>query len=492
MASNALTGLGIALGGRTKDYTQVELAQRKQKQLEERAAKDKQAKELEDITGDIFTKPGKFLDFRRPQINQRYAQFIKDYQNAQGYGDKSELKFGLIQDLEKWRKEAEDYYNTRKNIASGTIKIDDDPDLLVTSRDEDEISRNIKYGGVSKTPEGTYYLNAYKNIDIPKRQRDIAQKVKIDWMEANTRPGPDGKPMLLGEPSKEDFKAMLGVDFDSNIDVQKNAKNTYRDQIEAAGIKYDTPEATALARELYINNGLPNLTGSALRGGGATNNFNIDVGQGDGQINYQAESTDGENINVTYTDPQGKPFVDAIYLRYGQAIGDNKATFPAGTEAYYMDTGEPVSDSDIKTGTYNKFGVVYVLDKDFVIGKTTYKKGTPIPKRYEKLAVEKGLARPQKVVFVKSGNRSWTGPAESYYQTAIIEATNSKNNPQKEILNTQFNKLNEDYKKVYAEYESYLKSLKGKSGKTSSQPKSVPSQGNPKKSFKNVPSGGFN
>lgn len=476
MASNALTGLGIALGGRTKDYTQVELAQRKQKQLEEKAAKDKQAKELEGITKDIAIKPGEFLDFRQPAIKQEVAKFIEDYQNTQGYGEKAQLKFNLLSRLEQFKQEKRDADKYRQGIAQGTYAADDDIETLYTAVNEDEVIGKTKYGGIVKSPEGTFRVDAYQKVDIPKRQADLAQKVKIDWMEANTRTGADGKPVLIGEPNKEDFKVMLGADFDSNQDIQRNAIRTYRNQLEAEGLMSDPAKAMAKARELYITNGANFLTGSQLRGGGATNNYNFQIGNGQNE-NPSTTPLGNNKIMIVGQNPvTGDKFLGTYTRAKTWALGDAFATIPPGVEAYYGDTGEPVSSADMEKATFNDISVGYVLNKDVTLrgpfGAVKFKKGQPVFDEYFDIAKKNNLVEPAIIASTKVGDRTIYSDGSRFLQSKAI-TTSKEDTPV----------IEQNIKDIKSYFESFSKDFESQkrrpSSGTSSQPKSVPSQSKP-------------
>lgn len=482
MASNALTGLGIALGGRTKDYTQVELAQRKQKQLEEKAAKDKQAKELEGITKDIAIKPGEFLDFRQPAIKQEVAKFIEDYQNAQGYGEKAQLKFNLLSRLEQFKQEKRDADKYRQGIAQGTYAADDDIETLYTAANEDEVIGKTKYGGIVKSPEGTFRVDAYQKVDIPKRQAELAQKVKIDWMEANTRTGADGKPVLIGEPNKEDFKVMLGADFDSNQDIQRNAIRTYRNQLEAEGLMSDPAKAMAKARELYITNGANFLTGSQLRGSGK--GINISIGLGDEGKRPAMTPVDKSSLLITYKNPvTGDAQTGTLSVYKSRSLGDANATLPPNVTAYYGDTGEPVTQTDIEKATFNEFGSTYVLKRDVTLtgpyGRIKFKKGQPIVDEYLDVAMKNGVIEPAMIVSARSGDRTIYTDAQRFLQTKAISA--SKDDAP--VIEANLQALKSDFEEFKKDFEKRQSQLRGRS--SSSQPKTVPSQGSGSKPTEN-------
>jgi hypothetical protein len=472
MASNALTGLGIALGGRTKDYTQVELAQRKQKQLEERAAKDRKAKELEEITKDIAIKPGAFLDFRYPQATQRVGQFLEEYQKTDGYGQKAQLKFNLLQDLEKFKQEKMDFDKYRQGIAKGELIADDDIEVLNTGKDEADIDSQIKYGGIVKTPEGTYRINAYQNINVPKRQQDLADQVKIKWMQGNTMQGADGKPMLVGEPSKEEFKVMLGSDFDNDPNLQKNLARLYRSQLDSQGIT-DPQERLAKVKELYITSGLPYLSGNQVRGGGATNNYNFQIGNGQNE-NPSTTPLGNNKIMIVGQNPAtGEKFLGTYTRAKTWALGDAFATIPPGVEAYYGDTGEPVSSADMEKATFNDISVGYVLNKDVTLrgpfGAVKFKKGQPVFDEYFDIAKKNNLVEPAIIASTKVGDRTIYSDGSRFLQSKAI-TTSKEDTPV----------IEQNIKDIKSYFESFSKDFESQkrrsSSGTSSQPKSVPSQ----------------
>jgi hypothetical protein len=472
MATNAGTGLGIALGGRAKDFTQVEMAARRQKQLDEQKARQAKDKELEDITKDIFVKPGQYLPMREAEVQREMAQYIKDMQEATGYGERMQKKFDFLSKVEKYKAEKQAFDKEYGSITSGKKISDDDVSVLITASNPDEVLQSAKRGGIVQGSDGTFRITAYEAIDIPSRQSGLAARVRNEF-QGRTVVGADGKMMNVLEPTPDDFRAQLASDFDQNLNVRANAARQYRDELDAMGL--EGAERIAKAKELYIERGLPFLTGSTVRGSGG--GININVNTGNQNQPFVARPVEESEINVVYTDPAtGREEQGTYRLISSQSLGDAKATLPKDTRSFYIDTGESVTEADIENVTFNKFGIGYVLTKPFTVttpnGKKTFKKGTVIEKQYEDLARRYNAAKPEKLVFARTQrDRSIVTPAEEYYQTRIIGA----NEKDARILEGQFQRLEEDYQKELRKQKSVSsqpRQNQSAAPKATSQPKS--------------------
>lgn len=474
-ASNIGTGLGIALGGRAKDFTQIELAQRRQAAMEEKAKAAAKDKKLEDITKDISIKPGEYFQFREKEVERMLGEYIEGQMSgSMDYGEAQKARWNLLTNLEKYKQEKKRADEFRKQALKGEAATDDDINILYTASTPEEVASSIKRGGIITAPDGAYTINGYKVINIPKRQMEIARNVKTEYDIANSQTTPDGKRVYIGEPKLEDYKAMLGADFDQDPDVVRNVISRHRDEFEQRGLEGDA--LIAAAREKYINIGSNFLSGRAFKSMGGDNNITI-INQGEQPIDYNMQSVPVAEVQTIVKTPRGEDQLATFAVRGAQTLGDEKATLPANTRAFYIDSGEPVTEADIKQGTYNQFGVGYLLTKDITLntpnGKVEYRKGMPIPQQYERLAVERGAAEPRKVVFVKAGDRSFTVPAELYFQTRLNSETNKE---LKATLNAQFNKLEQDFQSELRNFNR-IKGGKKTTTTTPSTQKPVSSQG---------------
>lgn len=487
-ASNIGTGLGIALGGRAKDFTQIELAQRRQAAMEEKAKAAAKDKKLEDITKDISIKPGEYFQFREKEVERMLGEYIEGQMSgSMDYGEAQKARWNLLTNLEKYKQEKKRADEFRKQALKGEAATDDDINILYTASTPEEVASSIKRGGIITAPDGAYTINGYKVINIPKRQMEIARNVKTEYDIANSQTTPDGKRVYIGEPKLEDYKAMLGADFDQDPDVVRNVISRHRDEFEQRGLEGDA--LIAAAREKYINIGSNFLSGRAFKSMGGDTNVNVNVGLGGDQTDYQLTPTPFR-MNVIHRDlaQKGKETLEEVYVRNFVSTGEEAATIPLSAKAYDASTGEPIDKADFNKGVYNGFGVGYMLTKPMMIEENGVKKyfrpNQLVPERYEDEAIRRGAAQPKKLVFVKIGDTSVITEAEPYFMTTI----NSKDKTLRAIANKQLNLVNDTYNKEMSELDGRRKMLRG--GKENPKPPTKESGGMPSTNQKPVSSQG--
>jgi hypothetical protein len=494
MATNAGTGLGIALGGRAKDFTQVEMAARRQKQLDEQKARQAKDKELEDVTKDIFVKPGQYLPMREAEVQREMAQYIKDMQEATGYGERMQRKFDFLSTVEKYKAEKQAFDKEYGSITSGKKISDDDVSVLITASNPDEVIQSATRGGIAQGSDGTFRITAYEAIDIPSRQSGLAARVRNEF-QGRTVVGADGKTLNVLEPTPDDFRAQLASDFDQNLNVRANAARQYRDELDAMGLQ--GAQRIMKAKELYVERGLPFLTGSTVRGSGGMN-INVRMGGEDGATPSMTSAGDVA-VNVIQRSPSTGELETASFNFGGnRALGDAAATLSKGSEAYYIDTGEQVTDADIEKAVFNEFGYGLVLNKDVTLntpkGKVEFKKGKPVTQGFETIAIQNGWAEPKMLVMANVNGKAMVADANRFAQSKAVSESKDK----RPIVEANLNALSKDFDKFKRDFERRRAALlEQKNKRVSSQPKQTQSAApkattTQKKQFKNAPSGGFN
>lgn len=472
-ASNIGTGLGIALGGRAKDFTQIELAQRRQAAMEEKAKAAAKDKKLEDITKDISVKPGEYLPFREQEIRRRVAQYIEDAQNPSGYADIQTAKWNLLSDLDKFRNEAKEANRYREMVAKGVVAVDDDIETLFTAPSSEEVITKSTRGGIISSPDGTFRVSGYDIIDLPMRQSQLAARVRNEFEQGKTMIGPDGKPMMIGEPTVQDFRNALAADFDQNDLVKRNAIRQYRTQLEKAGFQGEA--LINEARRMYVDNGINFLSGNTIRGAGGTD-VNVRIGMG-GEQNPATTPVSDNKIMIMGTNPAtGEKFLGTYTRAKTWTLGDAFATIPPGVEAYYGDTGEPVSSADIEKATFNDLSVGYVLNRDITLsgpfGKVSFKKGQPILDEYFEIASQNNLIKPGIIAASKVGDRTIYSDGERFLQTKAITAS-KEDTPM----------INENIKEIRSFFDAFNREFE-----SSKKRKAATPSGTPKKEWGGMPS----
>lgn len=459
-ASNIGTGLGIALGGRAKDFTQIELAQRRQAAMEEKAKAAAKDKKLEEITKNIYIKPGEYLPFREKEVERMMGEYIEAMtEGGMSYADEQKARFNLVTNFDKLKAEAQEAKKYKDLVAKGQIVVDDDVNILFSAPSADDAVTQSSRGSIYKTEDGTLRVRGYDFVDIPSRQSQFATKFRTEFAAGQTIPGPDGKPMMLGQPNEQDFKRALAADFDQNELVRNNAVREYRSQLEKAGFRGDA--LLNEAKRLYVENGANFLSGNTIRGAGGTD-VNVRVGMGGDETDFQLTPIPFR-MNVIHRDvtQKGKETLEEVYVRNFVSTGEEAATIPLSAKAYDASTGEPIDKADFNKGVYNGFGVGYMFTEPMFIEengvKRYFRPNQLVPERYEDEAIKRGNAQPKKLVFVKIGDASVITEAEPYFMTTI----NSKDKTLRAIANKQLNLVNDTYNKEMSELDGRRKMLRG-------------------------------
>jgi hypothetical protein len=482
----AYTSPFIGFAGSPRDYSSLEMARKRQSAAEEKVAKGRAQKELEDIYKMTTIDPKGYLPFRLPEIKEKFAQGVSKMVEAiaaQDYNALQEAKNEIVMTSGNYAAEKKDVDEVIKGTEGGKLFSTADFRRLYSGAGMDDFKDMLESGAIQIHEQtGRIVPTTSQNIDINKEQINTIAKYKNK---------PTGNLNSLGQQIFElDVDAAKSALYDQYmfqpaIQAKFNAING--DRIPREG---KTPEQIqAELANLYVEDGLRKAPPSTTRNMQKDNNFSFKFGteEQDARI---ADGSTNQVVNTTYIDPaSGETKVGSFTIARFQGVGDKKATMPMSSLAYNVETGQPVKTSANEQFVFNGFGDINVLTQDFKVtarnGEViSYEKGAPIPDEYVAIAQKKGAVKRILGAQVKGESGTMVMPAEIFMQSAAFDESDKD----KPAITAAFNKAKAPYKdgtfSVISETVTKQPSSKTTQQKGSTQTK--------KTTFKNVPPKGFN
>jgi hypothetical protein len=436
------------------------MARKRQAAAENKTAKGLAKKEMDEIYKATSIDPKGYLPFRLPQIKEKFAEGIAKMGaaiSAQDYNALQEAKNEILMYSGNFAAEKQDFDKVIKSNQSGATFSDGDYSIAYSASSINDLQPFIDSGamGFQKETERVIPI-AYDNVDIPLRQLGIVEKY-------NNMPTTD-----INSLGQQIFKFdvqgatnALANDYDTEAPVRRKFRYENIGRIPKEGKSPEQIEAEL--RQMYINKGLSMETPSTTRNLPKQDIYNFNLGQG-GELPPALKPIERSEIQISQTSPiTGDKEVGVFNLNSSRTLGDAVATIPKGVGAYYADTGDSASDSDLQKATFNEFGNALVFTKDVTVntpkGKVSYKKGTPILQGYETIAIENGWARPAMVVSAQVDGRYMLSDARRFLQTKAITAS-KEDTP---VINQNLIEAEKDFEKYEKEFkkrEADLKKIK--------------------------------
>jgi hypothetical protein len=420
----AYTSPFIGFAGSPRDYSSLEMARKRQSAAEEKVAKGRAQKELDDIYKMTSIDPKEYLPFRIPQIKEKFAQGVSKMVEAiaaQDYNALQEAKSEIVMFSGNFAAEKKDIDEMIKGTEGGKLYSPVNFRRFYSGSKMEDFDDMGQVGAFTVHPEtGRIIPTASQNLDINRAQVDLVKQYKNK---------------STGELDKYGREILvLDVDAASNalydqyflqpaIQAKYNALNSNRISTEGK-----SPEQIqADLANLYVEDGLRKALPNTTRNIPKQDIYNFNLGQG-GELPPALKPIELSEIKMSQTSPiTGKKEVGVFNLNNSRTLGDAVATIPKGVGAYYADTGDSASDSDLQKATFNEFGNALVFSKDVTTntpnGTVTYKKGTPILQGFESIAIVNGWAKPAMVVSAQVDGRYVLSDARRFLQTKAITAS---------------------------------------------------------------------
>lgn len=463
----AYTSPFIGYPGSPKDYSSLEAMRKRQKDVDDKAAKARTQKELDEIMKATDIDPGKYLPFRIPQVKGIMAEGVDKILKAASAGDYSalqEAKNDIMLRSGNFVKEREDFDNVIKSNETGQTYTPVDYRSVYSGKGIEDFQSMIDSGALSVHKEtGRLVPTSYENTDIPRYTLNIVKEYK------NL---PTGKTDSLGrnvyDTDVPGLTYALGVAFDNDPAMAKKFSSLNQNRISKEGKSPD--QINAEMRDLYIQDGINMAVPNKVTNPSKGNNFNFSFGNGEQDARI---ATEGNNqaINTTYVDPvSGEMKVGTFTVARFQGVGDKKATMPISAYAYNVETGRPVTTSANEQFVFNGFGDINVLTQDFKVTArngevVTYEKGAPIPDEYVPYAQKAGAVKKILGAQVKGESGTMVMPADIFMQSAAFDEATSD----KEAITAAFNKAKAPYKNGSFSVSTTGGSKQTKSGGASSK-----------------------
>lgn len=463
----AYTSPFIGYPGSPKDYSSLEAMRKRQKDVDDKAAKARTQKELDEIMKAIDIDPGKYLPFRIPEVKGIMGEGVDKILKAAAAGDYSalqEAKNDIKLRSGNFVAEKEDFDKVIKSTENGQTYTPVDYRTVYSGKGIEEFQPMIDRGDLQVHPDTKRLVpTAFENINIPTYTLNIVKDYK------NL---PTGKIDALGRNVYDTDVAgltyALGVVFDNQPALAKKFTLLNQDRISKQDKSLD--QINAEMRDLYIQDGVNMAVPNKVTNRPQKNEFKFQFGDGtqDARI-----ATEGNNqaINTTYVDPvSGEMKVGTFTVARFQGVGDKKATMPISAYAYNVETGRPVTTSANEQFVFNGFGDINVLTQDFKVTArngevVSYEKGAPIPDEYVPYAQKAGAVKKILGAQVKGESGTMVMPADIFMQSAAFDEATSD----KEAITAAFNKAKAPYKNGSFSVSTTGGSKQTKSGGTSSK-----------------------
>lgn len=472
----ATTSPFIGYPGSPKDYSSLEAMRKRQKEVDDKAAKARTQKELDEIMKATDVDPGKYLPFRIPEVKGIMAEGVDKILKAAAAGDYSalqEAKNDIKLRSGNFVAERDDFDKVIKASEGGQVFTPADYRRLYSGKGKEDFQDLIESGALQVHQEtGRFVPTAFDNVDLPKYMIEVVGKYKN---------APTNKMDALGrqiyETDVEGATNALAYTYDNEPAIKAKYKLMAGNSVVKEGRSKEQYEAEL--RNKFIQDGLGMIQPSKVVRPSKGNNFNFSFGDGT-QDARMSQGTD-QQFQSTYIDPvDGTAKLGNFTIANFNGVGNKKANMPMSSTAWNVETGQPAKTSANEDFVFNGFGDIYVLTQDF---KTTarngkvveFRKGAVIPDELVPFAKEKGATKQILGATVKGESGSFVVPADIFMQSATFDETTGD----KEAITEVFKRAAEKYKK-------------GVSVTTSSKPNKGGGSSQPKKQFKNVPKGGFN
>lgn len=264
--ADTLVGFGLGLTGTPKDYTSIIAAQERQRAADEAAAKKQKLNQYQDVVKSLKT--DKILPYQKDDFNILFAESLNKIKKAIDAGDinaQSEAMNAIEMRSRELRAEYDAVDDYRKKWNEGKLNVDikGTPDDIWTAKTRQEVAE--KSGGDFKYNPQTGTINVYttNKYNVADSWKKAGEKIPIgdssQW-EYVSIPGAGGKKVILYAPDENKYKQRLALEFDNDVDAQRNALVNYKRQNNLLGIEYD-PNSTEYAdfvkkaRDQYINDG---------------------------------------------------------------------------------------------------------------------------------------------------------------------------------------------------------------------------------------------
>jgi hypothetical protein len=440
----AYTSPFIGFAGSPKDYSSLEMARMRQADAENKSAKSRAQKELDDIYKMTSIDPKGYLPFRLPEIKEKFATGIEkilEAASSQDYNALQEAKNEILLTSGNFAAEKKDVDEVIKGTEGGKLFSTADFRRLYSGASIDDFKDMFDNGSIEIHEQtGRIIPRTSQNIIIDKEQVNLVSKYK-------------NKPTTR-------FNSLGQQEFELDVDAAKNAlydQYMFQPAIQA---KYNALNSNRISTEgkspeqiqsdlanLYVQDGIRKALPNMTRNMPQDNNFSFQFGTGE----QDARIGDGggnQAINTTYIDPvSGETKVGTFTIARFQGVGDKKATMPISSTAYNVETGQPVTTSANEQFVFNGFGDINVLTQDFKVTARngdviSYEKGAPIPDEYVAIAQKKGAVKRILGAQVKGESGTMVMPAEIFMQSAAFDEATAD----KAAITAAFNKAKAPYK----------------------------------------------
>jgi hypothetical protein len=452
------------------------MARKRQAAAEEKVAKGRAQKELDDIYKMTSIDPKGYLPFRLPEIKEKFAQGVSKMVEAiaaQDYNALQEAKNEIVMTSGNFAAEKKDVDEVIKGTEGGKLFSTADFRRLYSGAGMEDFNDMLESGAIQIHEQtGRIVPTTSQNIDINKEQINTIAKYKNK---------PTGNLNSLGQQIFElDVDAAKSALYDQYmlqpaIQAKFNALNG--DRIPREG---KSPEQIqAELANLYVTEGLrkalPNTTRNMPKG------MTINIDNVPPEQEYSVTSIPENEINISVINPSGTTVLRRYGMRNQQAPGDMNITMPTNASAVNISTGQEVNTSDIKKGTFNVIGQGLTLNRPAKLGDTVYPKGYLIPKDYEEFAIANGYAKPSKIALIKTEDgESLSVPAEVYFQAWSMDSSNKNQKATKASID-KFNKEFDAYQAEYKERERKILAGKNKKSQGGTQTKTAAKPSTPQK-----------
>lgn len=415
--ATALTAQGIGFSGVPRDYTAIVMQGKRQKQLDEQAAKEKKDKEYDKLYEQINIKdPTKFFSFDLQDIKRTTAETIDKLAKAKASGNYAEAQ-----------KITSDYNTTIGSLQQQKIDYDAkvktgkyifDPDLINFENSPTREEAVKKYGqseGVV-SENNQFRFNATPNFDDSTFFTNVAKDPNVVMLDGyETVKDADGNSYR-----REKFKINVAA-FDARL------KNAMEDPqllaAEAAKYRIKNPKWRELSplefeqnvKDDFIERGrtYAQIPKNKERNIGKADITNVTVNSGNGEKIDEADLNGISNVRLKFKSKVKRADGSDLNIDYdvpAKAVGavkDISATYPNTIGLIDVNTGQPIKKAGVTVGKYNVNSVAEIVTKDIYVGGYNIYAGTIVSAEdldkiipgLAKLVYEQGDVKPGVVSF---------------------------------------------------------------------------------------------
>lgn len=420
----AYTSPFIGYPGSPKDYSSLEAMRKRQKDVDDKAAKARTDKELDEIMKAIDIDPGKYLPFRIPQVKGIMGEGVDKILKAAAAGDYSalqEAKNEIKLRSGNFVAEKDDFDKVIKSSESGQTFTPADYRIMYSGKGPSDFQPYVDNGSLLFHKDtGRFVPTAFDNVDLPKYMIDVVGKYKnapTDRIDALGR--------QIYETDVAGATNALAYTYDNEPAIKAKYRRFAGNSVVKEGRTKEQYEADL--RNKFIEDGLGMIQPSRVVKPSKGINVEVNVGSGDATKDARVGRKSSQEFQMTYLDPTtGRPKLGTFVVDNWNATGDKKATFPVSATAYDIGTGAPIQTSENEQYVFNGFGEVYQLTREFTLTttngkKTTYKKGTIIPRELVEAAKKNGATEKILGAITSGGGRTIVQPAELFMQSVSFD-----------------------------------------------------------------------